>query len=148
MKVTFELTPSTPTPSPSLYPFLAPLPPSPPPSPFLPPLPQASYWSSKKYEVHGDVYNAEGEKVHHLFGTWHEAMFCREEDERPHVSARQVCIRLSHQAMGQLYLVECMYVLGCPVRSHSGRLAISVYSVVLSDNWIATVYNTYVELSH
>ena len=37
---------------------------------------QASYWSSKKYEVHGDVYDSDGQKVRHLFGTWHEAMFC------------------------------------------------------------------------
>lgn len=41
---------------------------------------QASYWSSKKYQVHGDVFNGEGEKVRHLFGTWHEAMYCGEEE--------------------------------------------------------------------
>jgi len=39
---------------------------------------KASYWSSKKYEVHGDVYDSDGQKVRHLFGTWHEAMFCGE----------------------------------------------------------------------
>ena len=55
--------------------------------PFLPPislcvfLNQASYWSSKKYEVHGDVYDSEGEKVRHLFGTWHEAMYCGQEGQ-------------------------------------------------------------------
>lgn len=42
---------------------------------------QASYWSSKKYEVHGDVYNSEGEKVRHLFGNWHKAMYCGEEGD-------------------------------------------------------------------
>ena len=42
---------------------------------------QASYWSSKKYVVHGDVYDSEGTKVRHLFGTWNEAMFCGEEGE-------------------------------------------------------------------
>lgn len=39
---------------------------------------QASYWSSKKYIVHGDVYDSDGVKVRHLFGTWHEALFCGE----------------------------------------------------------------------
>lgn len=42
---------------------------------------QASYWSSRKYEVHGDVYNSEGQKVRHLFGTWHEAMYCGQEGD-------------------------------------------------------------------
>ena len=55
--------------------------------PFLPPISlcvfpnQASYWSCKKYEVHGDVYDSEGEKVRHLFGTWHEAMYCGQEGQ-------------------------------------------------------------------
>ena len=42
---------------------------------------QASYWSSKKYEVHGDVYSASGEKVRHLYGTWNDAMFCGEKQD-------------------------------------------------------------------
>jgi hypothetical protein len=41
---------------------------------------KASYWSSRKYEVHGDVFDGEGERVRHLFGTWHQAMFCGEEE--------------------------------------------------------------------
>ena len=52
------------------------------PSPSLPPslslCTQAGYWSSRKYEVHGAVYNSEGAKVKSLFGTWNEAMFCGE----------------------------------------------------------------------
>ena len=40
---------------------------------------QASYWASKKCVVYGDVYDAEGTKVRHLFGAWNEAMFCGEE---------------------------------------------------------------------
>ena len=69
------------------------------------------------------MYNAEGEKVRHLFGTWHEAMFCGEEDGEATcvwqagmsrvepsgngttVSGRvYVCVGLSHQVMGQLCL--------------------------------------------
>jgi hypothetical protein len=42
---------------------------------------QASYWSSKKYIVHGDVYDGDGVKVRHLFGTWHEALFCGEDPD-------------------------------------------------------------------
>jgi len=37
---------------------------------------QASYWSSKKYVVHGDVYDSNGTPVRHLFGSWNEAMYC------------------------------------------------------------------------
>ena len=65
-----------------------------------PPPEQASYWSSKKYEVHGDVYNGDGEKVCHLFGTWHEAMFCGEEDGD--ASPVWQAGTLSHPSMGQL----------------------------------------------
>ena len=31
--------------------------------------------------MYGDVYDAEGAKVRHLFGAWNEAMFCGEENE-------------------------------------------------------------------
>ena len=44
---------------------------------------QASYWSSKKYQVHGGVYSPSGEKVRNLFGTWHEAMFCGSPSDNP-----------------------------------------------------------------
>ena len=43
---------------------------------------QASYWTSKKCVVYGDVYDSEGTKVRHLFGTWNEAMFCGVEGEQ------------------------------------------------------------------
>ena len=63
------------------------LPPSPSPPVLAPvimtslPSIQASYWSSKKYIVHGDVYDSDGVKVRHLFGTWHEALFCGEDPD-------------------------------------------------------------------
>uniref|UniRef100_A0ABM0GUL0 Oxysterol-binding protein n=1 Tax=Saccoglossus kowalevskii TaxID=10224 RepID=A0ABM0GUL0_SACKO len=37
---------------------------------------KASYWSSKRYEVYGGVYNADGKVVHQLFGKWTEGMYC------------------------------------------------------------------------
>ena len=48
---------------------------------YLSSLPQASYWTSKKCVVYGDVYDAEGSKVRHVFGAWNEAMFCGTEGE-------------------------------------------------------------------
>ena len=42
---------------------------------------QASYWTSKKCVVTGDVYDAEGSVVRHLSGAWNKAMFCGEEGE-------------------------------------------------------------------
>ena len=42
---------------------------------------QASYWSNKKYQVYGDVYDASGTAVRHIFGAWHEAVFCGDSPE-------------------------------------------------------------------
>ena len=68
-KLTFvKVPPSLPSPScPCNYDLISPI--------------QASYWSSKKYIVHGDVYDSDGVKVRHLFGTWHEALFCGEDPD-------------------------------------------------------------------
>ncbi|XP_064646060.1 oxysterol-binding protein-related protein 6-like isoform X3 [Lineus longissimus] len=37
---------------------------------------KASYWSSKRHEVHGVIMNGEGKVVHHLFGKWTEGIYC------------------------------------------------------------------------
>ncbi|XP_064389026.1 oxysterol-binding protein-related protein 3-like isoform X2 [Halichondria panicea] len=42
---------------------------------------KASYWSNKKYQVYGDVYDASGTAVRHMFGAWHEAVFCGDSPE-------------------------------------------------------------------
>ncbi|XP_064598083.1 oxysterol-binding protein-related protein 6-like isoform X2 [Liolophura sinensis] len=36
---------------------------------------KASYWSSKRHELVGQVLNPEGRVVHHLFGKWNEALY-------------------------------------------------------------------------
>lgn len=37
---------------------------------------KTSYWSNKKYELHGKITNENGKVVHHLFGRWNEALYC------------------------------------------------------------------------
>ncbi|XP_041375057.1 oxysterol-binding protein-related protein 6-like [Gigantopelta aegis] len=37
---------------------------------------KASHWSSKRYEVQGEILNPEGNVVHNLFGKWNEAFYC------------------------------------------------------------------------
>ena len=37
---------------------------------------QASYWSAKRHEVYGHVYDENGKEVRKLFGKWSEALYC------------------------------------------------------------------------
>ncbi|KAJ8255878.1 hypothetical protein COCON_G00197420 [Conger conger] len=37
---------------------------------------KGNYWSSNANEVHGVVLDQEGRTVHHLFGKWHEGLYC------------------------------------------------------------------------
>ncbi|KRT81420.1 Pleckstrin homology domain containing protein [Oryctes borbonicus] len=37
---------------------------------------KASYWSAKRHEVLGAVYNESGDPVYRLFGKWSEALYC------------------------------------------------------------------------
>lgn len=36
---------------------------------------QASYWSAKRHEVHGNISTLDGKVVRKLFGRWSEALF-------------------------------------------------------------------------
>ena len=36
----------------------------------------ANSYSSKRYEVYGQIQTSEGKIVHHLFGKWNEAFHC------------------------------------------------------------------------
>lgn len=57
--------------------------------------------------VYGDVYDAEGSKVRHVFGAWNEAMFCGTEGEEA------TCI----WRVGKV--VDSMVVVGFPCK-HTG----------------------------
>ncbi|XP_071822207.1 oxysterol-binding protein-related protein 6-like isoform X4 [Apostichopus japonicus] len=37
---------------------------------------KASYWSNRRHEVNGYVYDEHGQLVHELFGKWNEGMYC------------------------------------------------------------------------
>lgn len=37
---------------------------------------KASYWSAKRHEVYGQVYDENGKEVRKLFGKWSEALYC------------------------------------------------------------------------
>lgn len=37
---------------------------------------KASYWSAKRHEVYGHVYDENGKEVRKLFGKWSEALYC------------------------------------------------------------------------
>lgn len=43
---------------------------------------QARYWSSKRHEVTGTIYNEEGQPVRNLFGNWTEVLFCGDGDDK------------------------------------------------------------------
>lgn len=37
---------------------------------------QASYWSGKRHEIYGQIFNQDNKVVHNLFGKWNEAIYC------------------------------------------------------------------------
>ncbi|XP_052827249.1 oxysterol-binding protein-related protein 6 isoform X9 [Octopus bimaculoides] len=37
---------------------------------------KASYWSGKRHEIYGQIFNQDNKVVHNLFGKWNEAIYC------------------------------------------------------------------------